>query len=49
MNYTIRCEVCSEVIGQIHKDTVSEDDREMYRQSVVCGNGHSGSIELVES
>lgn len=43
---TIKCSVCGEVIGQIEKNEITENDESLYRQMVTCPNGHS-EAELV--
>ena len=50
----ILCSVCSETIGTIEKDTITDDDKQLYALGVTCSNGHSqgtqpDAIELVQS
>ena len=40
----IRCTVCMEFIGSIDKSEVTDEDRRLYAESVMCSNGHGGHV-----
>lgn len=48
MLYTIKCEICNSVVGQIKKPQITEEDRAFYKENVLCENQHSNSIIIVE-
>lgn len=42
----IICEECGEKIGTLAKETITDEDLAVYRETVVCANGHSGKTSL---
>lgn len=47
MTVDIKCETCDELLGQITKEEVTQEDIDLYLATTVCSNGH-GNIQLVE-
>lgn len=43
----IKCQTCNEVMGQIDKPIISQEDIDMYQSSLICSQGHS-SIQIGE-
>ncbi len=46
MSHQIRCETCNEIIGNVEKAQITEDDRALYRDTVTCSNGHTNSVVI---
>jgi hypothetical protein len=36
----IKCEVCGEIVGSLEKNVITQEDRDLYRQMIMCPNGH---------
>lgn len=47
MTKTILCGTCSEVIGTLVKNEISDDDVALYQAQTVCSQGH-GAVTLAE-
>ena len=47
MTKTILCSTCSEVLGTIVKETISDDDVALYQAQTVCSQGH-GAVTLAD-
>lgn len=45
--YEIKCEQCLEVLGTLVKN-ISNDDKEFYKQTTTCSNGHTEAIILIK-
>lgn len=41
MIVSIKCRICQEVMGQIEKEVVSEQDVAEYQQMLTCSQGHT--------
>jgi hypothetical protein len=49
MRVIVKCLTCDEVLGNIEKADVSDDDLSFYRQMVTCSNGHiAEAIDFAE-
>jgi hypothetical protein len=48
MNYELKCSECGEVLGNLSKDEITEDDRTFYREGMQCSSAHELTVEIVE-
>lgn len=49
MKQKIVCEECEEIIGEIEKEQVTDEDRRIYREGSECSQGHVGSTTILPS
>lgn len=48
MKYKIICSECSEIIGFIEKNELTEQDKQLYKESSQCSKEHQGAVKIVE-
>jgi hypothetical protein len=49
MKKLIKCSTCDEVIGELDKPEIADEDVAQYKAMVTCSNGHTGEdISLQE-
>lgn len=48
MKAKIQCQTCSQILGELEKEEITDEDQEQYKAMCDCDHGHQNAALVIE-